>query len=950
MKTRRADIERINALAELERIGWKYEPVGEDEVKCRCPAHKDDSPSCMLNVRKNLWKCHGADCQRSGDIVTFLAFAGKTERQVVLADLSSRYDVFVQKTVDQTTVENWHESLIRQDSPLKTELHKRGISDDLIRRARLGVNQGRITIPIYSESGDIINVRKYLPGAPGRDKFRNMSGMQTLALYQPEQLKYDVVWVTGGEMKALAASSFLNDLDVGAVAATAGEGAWAVEFSKKLSGKVVFVCMDVDKGGEAAALKVAKALVYYARAVYIVKLPLNRDTYPKGDVNDFIASGATKEDFVACMKNAAKFRLEELEEEVRETRSVRLIDSVKAENVGERIEVEAAITAMDSTPYLLPKEVGVSCDRSQPDLCHQCPVYVKRPDADTGKVTLKTKPTSRAMLAMINAPRKGQERSLRESLGIPECKVASFTIRTHHKVTDVRLQPQLKVTGDNSDHIVQPAYLVSDSDFEMNAPYLLKGSVHPHPKNQQAILIFDETREAQDTLTSYVPDTRLLNVFRPSAWTKEAIEERLTEFYTDLEINVTRIFNRRELHLALDLAWMSALYFNFDGRLINGWINLLVAGDSAQGKSEASDRMMDHYGVGTPFDCKNASAAGLIGGLQTLNGRWFVTWGVIPMNDRRLVILDELKGLSTDEIGQLTDMRSSGVAEITKIEKRRAHARTRLIMISNPRGNRSLSSYNFGIEAIRYLIGSLEDVRRFDLSVLLSANQIEAAEINKLQHSRPDHPHRFSSEICRQSVLWAWTRKPEQIRFEAEAACLKRATELSEKFSAAMPLIDQGTARFKIARLALALAARTFSSETGDDLIVRDCHVDYVADWIDGMYSSPVYGYADFSKAQAFQSQLKDEDTIRRQILAMRLPSEVVEGLLFCSDLTVFDIADWCNVDRDTAQKFASLLVRKHALKRLKSSYVKTEAFIEFLKKMQTEKLDHAPDTQNEAF
>ncbi len=33
------DITRINALAELERIGWKFEPRGENEVILKCPVH-----------------------------------------------------------------------------------------------------------------------------------------------------------------------------------------------------------------------------------------------------------------------------------------------------------------------------------------------------------------------------------------------------------------------------------------------------------------------------------------------------------------------------------------------------------------------------------------------------------------------------------------------------------------------------------------------------------------------------------------------------------------------------------------------------------------------------------------------------------------------------------------------------------------------------------------------
>jgi DNA primase len=99
-------IEAINALAELERMGWKYEPQGDAEVKTPCPVHDDKDPSVSLNVKKNLWTCYS--CGAKGDVVSFLAHATGVERQTMLVDLGSRYDLEDQKQINPRVVEKFH--------------------------------------------------------------------------------------------------------------------------------------------------------------------------------------------------------------------------------------------------------------------------------------------------------------------------------------------------------------------------------------------------------------------------------------------------------------------------------------------------------------------------------------------------------------------------------------------------------------------------------------------------------------------------------------------------------------------------------------------------------------------------------------------------------------------------------------------------------------------------
>src|SRR5690606_31887630 len=136
-----------------------------------------------------------------------------------------------------------------------------------------------------------------------------------------------------------------------------------------------------------------------------------------------------------------------------------------------------------------------------------------------------------------------------------------------------------------------------------------------------------------------------LQLFRPVEWSVESIRERLADIYADFEANVTRIYMRPEIHLFVDLAYHSALLLNVDGDREKGWGEVLIMGDSSQGKSRVIMNMMQHYRLGKSVVAKNASTAGLIGGLQQLGNEWFVSWGAIPTHDKRLVFIEELKGI-----------------------------------------------------------------------------------------------------------------------------------------------------------------------------------------------------------------------------------------------------------------------------------------------------------------
>lgn len=72
-----ADLERLKQhlplLEYLQRHNWSGRRAGtQQEFVGLCPLHRETRPSFYVNVRKNLFYCHG--CARGGDLIRFVQF------------------------------------------------------------------------------------------------------------------------------------------------------------------------------------------------------------------------------------------------------------------------------------------------------------------------------------------------------------------------------------------------------------------------------------------------------------------------------------------------------------------------------------------------------------------------------------------------------------------------------------------------------------------------------------------------------------------------------------------------------------------------------------------------------------------------------------------------------------------------------------------------------------
>jgi hypothetical protein len=926
-----------SVLAELDRVECTYHSTGADYVKVLCPFHEAEgsSPSCSVDIKSGRFSCFSSSCHRKGDLVLFLAkYTGRSLAEVT-ADLSERYGVRAKHApVDPAQVEKLHQYLLSEKGTQLKELHRRAVTDDLIRKYRLGeTSKCRVSIPIRDEEGSVLNIRYYLPGAPGHQKMTNMRRRGQPRVFPVEQLSYDSVMLCGGELKAIVAAAQLNPHGVGAVCVTTGEGPVPTALLRRFKDKTVYVCMDVDDAGVKAASVAAKSLYLTASTIYVVKLPLKTEDHPHGDVNDFVAAGGQLYPLLADLEEYAPPRAG-LELDDGPPFDTTFSALTNPELVGRKIRFTATVTGIDEHSYTLPREVRPECDRGSQDFCTLCAVYQSK-----GTEKFSIPGDHPAVLDFIGGSTRAEHEAISEAIGIPrKCKVVTLHTDVHSSAEDVRLAPQLAITEMSRSKTGHHAALV-DCDGDLNGTYEFTGRVWPHPKNHQTTLVISESRPIADALDSFeIQELELLRLFQPERWTLESLTTKLDELYEDLAHNVTKIIGRPEIHLMVDLAYHSVLLVEREHKAVKAWTDVLIIGDSSQGKSWVLDGMMGHYRLGEKAESKNMTRAGLLGGVdKTVGDKHMITWGIIPNNDRRLVAIEEAKGLKYETIGSMTDTRSSGIAELSMIKRRKTQARTRLIWITNARGDRPMASFSYGVEAVKELIGSLEDVRRFDavLAVSLEDSVSESDYGEALRNS--SIPHVYTADLCQKLVLWAWTRKVHQVEVPDDvwSVVLEKSKYLTSTYAEEVPIVDKGSMRYKLLRLSIALAARTFS--TGDDLNVlhlRECHVEYVTQFLDRQYRSRGLGYYDYSQALSILKTIKDPDQIKVRVRETLHCEDFIDGLMTQDNIESSDIRDWCSMRREEADELLSFLVRKRALYRVGRSYRKSPTFITLLREL----------------
>ena len=119
-------------------------------------------------------------------------------------------------------------------------------------------------------------------------------------------------------------------------------------------------------------------------------------------------------------------------------------------------------------------------------------------------------------------------------------------------------------------------------------------------------------------------------------------------------------------------------------------------------------------------------------------------------------------------------------------------------------------------------------------------------------------------EVIRWIVLWAWSRRPDQILFSpaAEEAIHDLSISLAEEFAAVkIPIFPALEARIRLARMAVALATRLFSTTDGHTVSVRGAHVMGAYELYKKFFSDPRLGILDIKEDETAVATASEKHT-----------------------------------------------------------------------------------------
>ena len=958
-----------------------------------CFAHKNtDTPALGVNVEEGLYCCRNPECGATGDVFTFYQRMRSLTFPEAVRELARRVglnpddygahtppppepgpvdeETLIQeylgkgaapppagmtpvsrngskphkkdedepeKYIDPAIVDAFHSRLLATTPLLEWLESKRGITRSTIEQYKLGHDGQRYYIPVCDEEGRWVNIRRYKPDAKrSADKMiswrvgfgkARLFPIATLKASEPDS----AVYLLEGEMDCLLALQY----GLPAVTTTGGAGTWRERWNPLFQDRHVVICYDADDAGRVGASYIANQLSGVARSIKNVVIPLTEP--PGADFTDYIVGhGQTINDFLRLVEQSPFFVVGTQPRTIppdQEPIKLHLSHASKAEYLNVPIRMDVMVSGKTTAPFIVPREVRLgSCGMPGLKMCERCAVATAG-----GQIVKRIEFESNEILQFINVPDDRLQRTIKLKVGVPgKCGLVKIEATEAINVEEVQVIPEIERTEEETPYVTRAAFFVGHG-LQTNRSYRVTGITVPEPRRQYATHLIHTAIQSQSNIDSFRLSEDIvdrLRVFQPHESGEAGLWGHLRTMYDDLE-KYTRIYQRRDLMLAVDLTYHSVRMFKFQGELLaRGWAEALIIGDSRTGKTTITKRLLDYYGAGEFTTGENTSLAGLVGGLHQVGTSWALQWGRIPLNDRRLIVIDEANNLPTEQISRMSSMRSSGVAEVIKVHTERTSAQTRQIWLTNPRSPRPLSSFTQGVLAVKELVGAPEDIARFDMVVTAASGDVPLAVVNAIRGQ--ETPSTFTNELCHQRVMWAWSRTPEHVVWQegAESLVLDRATEQGElyRYATEIPLVEPNEQRVKLARLAVSTAAMFFSaSEDGHQVIVRPEHVEFAAKFLDTLYKKPSLAFHEYASTQRHRFVLTNSEVV--QSILRRNPG-AMRSMMEQEQFTQRDLKEILAMnDNDELRAHITTLREAGFLRRQGSSfYLKTPAAIKWLR------------------
>lgn len=791
-------------------------------VKCPFPHTDPDTgieyfetrPSAHVNLDKNVYHCKVCKSQHS-EVSFYAAINQVSYRQALeLIDLSD-------KTVDTWTQ---NEELLE-----KSEAPKKLIRDfgweNIYKDLRLGYEGAGISFPIFMNDVFMGSCR-YVP--EGNPKTKLSKGIKNLIFpYDLWDREKETLLVAGFKDCATARSYGYN-----AITFTHGEGSLPKLFKNVFKGKKIYIIYDNDPAGKQGAIKTAIFIRESGGFPYIVDLSIVCAEHGE-DIHDFFKKykKGTK-DLDKLLQETEPFNDETYEiERNKEYPLVKLEEATKGKYHNQVISSRVVVTAKWDHAYQVPEYVE----------------FVKLTEPSKNCVMKKDEKRVFALdeenikdLLYLTENEDKLKANLKRLVRIPKNEMGvSMQILSRVNVFQAAVVDDISINDPEYKPFELIVYTIGDSLSSGDKSRIFYKAV-PHPLQEQRVVGLVTRTEQSDIAISNFKVT-------------ESVKDSLKVFQTDnvkekMKENAERLKAIAGVETLPQIAWTVDLFYNtplefmWHDRKERAYLDVMMIGESRTGKSQTAKKLMELYELGVFTSLKTASKAGLIGGSDPSLGGYKTKLGVLPRNHRGAVIMEEFSGASKDLISSLTDIRSSNMVRIDRVNGTTvAPAMVRMLSISNQRKNSQgetipLRQQSSGVEVVTNLIGASEDIGRYDFFILIDKAD-EYISPNLKAELEP-----FPKESYLNRVRWIWSRKPEQIQIDdnVKEYIVHVSNKLNQKYDCHINFFGVETWK-KLTRLAIATAAICVSTEDFETLQVNIDHVEWAKNFLIACYDNDLF-------------------------------------------------------------------------------------------------------------
>ena len=893
----------------------------ETAVCCPFPHHTESGveyqetiPSAHINLDKGVFHCKV--CEKGLSEVSFISEI-----------LGCKYEAASKIASLYRDVENLHSwNQLKLNPKTKEICNELGISDEVIEELHLKTENREedIAFPVLMY-GKVVDVRNYSPYNRAA-KIRSRAG-STTGMVIPFDLWINTnphTWTiicAGEKDMAVARSNGFN-----AITLTGGEKALP-KILKPFKNRRVAICYDHDEAGIEGAKSVAAAILPYVAEVRVCTGFHEVCKEHGEDITDFFTKyKKTKRDLQKYIIDSPVFTPEEAAVVSKVAHPfVTLLEASQPKYIGRVVQSNIQVVATYEKAMPVPTTIHATKLNISGD-----DKYNLMQQGETRDWELCDKTCQDVLKLVDNNFTEQQIRdNTREILGITkierDVKIERPTKETVYQcnVTDL-----FEVTTKNPQTIEFVAYVIGKR-LESGKKYCITYKLTPHPfKGQQLTMIILDATEAADSITDFhltEDNKKMLDQVK----NMEGSVHDKVETLSEMAKSYIGYDGYNKLIKAIDLSFHAALQFNFNGNTERGTLDTLIVTESRIGKSSTAEALQKLYSLGTFVSLAggNATIAGIIGGSNKVNGSYQTRAGLLPMNHRGLVIFEELAKCDKDLVKALTDTRSSGSVKITRVSgDLQLPALVRMITLSNVKSSskniQPIASYPNGITILVDLIGTPEDIARYDLMLVMGETGNRIIDPNW----RPITP--FEPEVYKTKIRWVWSRNPDQIIITREVVeyIFKKCNELNSKYDSHIKIF--GTEAWKkVARLATAIAGYIVSTDdTYEKIIVTTECVDEAVDYLISCYDNNTFKLKEYVDNERRYGDIDDDGIKLLQDIYNQSPM-TIRQLSVLDKTNRMNLISATGLDNDMYNKLMNRLVQGAFVKFDGYDIVPTERF-----------------------